>query len=315
MQNINLGVFDTEKTYATHLGKKGTASDYTIYNHKGQESYLCAYEPTGYPEKLSPLLYCASMTDFEVLVPRQPTRELGEMIVLLDSLEKKAYVDYSYMDREGFERLVAGTALAGAAEAPPEGPVARDFFANLVSQSGGNGGLYIPVDSAFAVKSVGTVALGQVYGRGVEVHEELEVFPTGKKCAVRSLQVHDEDVSQAGVGSRVGLALKGLDAGEIERGCVLAPPGSIKCAKKFTLKAKISKFYRDEIKSPDQIFASCCMSYKPIRVLGIERSGQEATISAETVNDAQMAFPPGAKVVLAKPEGKMRIIGSASIEM
>ena len=310
MENINLGVFDIDKQYAAPLGKKGTSTDYTIYNYKGPESYLCAYEPTNYPEKLQPLIYCALMTDYAVLVPHSLTAELGEMIVLLNSLEAETYVDFSFMEKEAFAGLVKGTALENYKEAPSQGPASRDFFATFTPKKP-EGSMYVPIDSAFAVKSVGTVALGQVYGASVKVHEELEVFPTGKKCAVRSLQVHDEDVAEAIPGSRVGLALKGLDAGEIERGNVIAAPGMVECAKSFVLEAKVSRFFKGELKALDIIFLACAMNYTSVRILEIERNGEAAKMKLETVNSQPVAFPKGAKIVLAKPEAKMRIIGAA----
>jgi selenocysteine-specific translation elongation factor len=74
------------------------------------------------------------------------------------------------------------------------------------------------------------VALGVVRRGGLRVHEKLRLYPTTKLVEVRSIQVHDVDVPEATTGQRVGIALKGVEADELERGQQLAPDGTLTVA-------------------------------------------------------------------------------------
>lgn len=311
MENVNLGVFDTAKTYSGHLGKKGSATDYVIYNYKGPESYLCAYEPSSFPDKLAPLFYCASMTDYNVLVPRAPSKELGEMIVVLDLLGKKPYVDASAIGEDVFQSLVKGTKIENYEKAPAEGPDAKEFFAGLKPQRQ-PAGLFIPIDSSFVVKSVGTVALGTVMGAPIAIHEELEILPSGKKFSARSFQVHDQDVKEAGIGSRIGIALKGVGVEEVGRGSVIAPPGTIKCASSFDIEFEKSRFFASELKQGESVAASIGMNYFTVKIKSIEQAGKKQKVSLETVTGEKVALPP-MPVFIARPEAKMRIAGIGMI--
>ncbi|MFA5105444.1 MAG: hypothetical protein WC506_00630 [Candidatus Micrarchaeia archaeon] len=311
MENVNIGIFDTAKTYAGHLGKKGSATDYVIYNYKGPESYLCAYEPSSFPDKLAPLFYCASMTDYNVLVPRAVSKELGEMIVVLDLLGKKPYVDASEIGEDVFLSLVKGTRIEKYEAAPAEGPDAKDFFASLKPQRQGPG-LFIPVDSSFMVKSVGTVALGTVMGSAIAIHEELEILPSGKRFSARSFQVHDQDVKEAGVGSRIGIALKGVEVEDVGRGSVIAPPGSIACAASFDIEFEKSRFFATELKAGETVAASIGMNYFTVRIKSIEAAGAKQKLSLETVTGDKVALPP-MPVFIAKPEARMRIAGIGKV--
>ncbi len=303
MENVNLGVFDTAKTYAGHLGKKGSVTDYAIYNYKAPESYLCAYEPTSFPEKIAPLLYCAAMTDYQVLVPRAPSKELGEMIVALDLLGKKAYVDNSTISAEEFRPFVKGTKIEAYETAPSEGPDAKNFFAGL-RPARENRGLFIPVDSSFVVKSVGTVALGTVMGGTIAIHEELEIFPSGKKFSARSFQVHDQDVKEAGPGARIGIALKGIEVKDVGRGSIIAPAGTVKCASSFEVEFEKSRFYQQEIKEGETLSACIGMHYFSVKIKYID--GKK--IGFVTVTGEKVALPD-MPVFIAKAEAKMRIVG------
>ncbi len=303
MENVNLGVFDTAKTYATHLGKKGSVTDYAIYNYKAPESYLCAYEPTSFPDKIAPLLYCASLADMMVLVPRAPSKDLGEMIVALDLLGKKTYIDNSTISAEEFKPFVKGTRIEKYESAPPEGPDAKNFFAGLKRETE-NIGLFVPIDSSFVVKSVGTVALGTVMGGAIAIHEELEILPSGKKFSARSFQVHDQDVKEASQGSRIGIALKNMEVKDVGRGSVIAPVDTVKCAISFEVEFEKSRFYQQEIKEGETFSACIGMNYFSVKVKYID--GKK--IGFTTVTGEKVALPP-LPVFIAKAEAKMRIAG------
>ena len=81
MKNINIAVLGDDD-FAKELGKKGTATDFTIYNYKGTdmkggELTATFLSPTSYPDKLQSLTHCLAMADAAILVVKKLDKELG----------------------------------------------------------------------------------------------------------------------------------------------------------------------------------------------------------------------------------------------
>ncbi|MGC8674354.1 MAG: translation elongation factor [Thermoprotei archaeon] len=74
---------------------------------------------------------------------------------------------------------------------------------------------FVFLDRIFPVKGVGTVALGFSMTE-VAVHDKLVALPQEKEVEVKSIQVLDEDQEKAGLGVRVGLALRNVSADELQ---------------------------------------------------------------------------------------------------
>ena len=85
----------------------------------------------------------------------------------------------------------------------------------------------IPIDHAFNVKGVGTVILDVIKQGTVKTFDHLKILPSGKDILVKSIQMHDDPVTECKSPARVGLAVKGVDADDISRGDVLCSPGSL----------------------------------------------------------------------------------------
>jgi len=83
-----------------------------------------------------------------------------------------------------------------------------------------SGRVRLPVDRAFALKGIGTVATGTLWSGTLRVGDRIEVQPGGASARVRSLEVHGGPVDEAPAGSRVAAALVGVERDE-------APPGSV----------------------------------------------------------------------------------------
>lgn len=308
MDHLNVALLG-DKDIGKEIAKKGTASDFTLYNVKAEGKVVSFFEPTLYPEKLQPLLYCINAADFVVLVVNGVDRFFGETVVALDLLGKKSGIIAvgEGADEQAVKAFLKGTALQEYEF------VAKD--ANLIREKVGGvkavraaGPTKIPIDHSFAVKSVGAVVLGIVARGSVRKHQELELFPTGKRVVAKSLQVQDEDVEEASCGSRVGVAVKGAEAEELERGFVLAEPGSLRSGKEIRVKVRASKFSGGI--SPGQYFLSLGMQYLLVNVAGSAAAGGvgEAVIKAER----EFVFEAGERALLAKPEAKARV--SAAVE-
>lgn len=94
----------------------------------------------------------------------------------------------------------------------------------------------MPVEDVFDVKGRGTVATGRIERGVVNVGDEVEIVglrETGKTTCT-GVEVFRQLLDQAKAGENAGLLLAGLQPQDIERGQVLAKPGSIKPHKKFT---------------------------------------------------------------------------------
>jgi elongation factor Tu len=88
----------------------------------------------------------------------------------------------------------------------------------------------LPVEDVFSITGRGTVATGRIDRGKVKVGEELQMvgFGTEKKAVVTGVEMFRKLLDEGQAGDNVGLLLRGVEKDEIERGMVLAKPGSIK---------------------------------------------------------------------------------------
>ncbi len=85
----------------------------------------------------------------------------------------------------------------------------------------------LPVDRVFTMKGYGTVVTGTLISGKVRVGEDVTVFPRGLSSKVRNLQSHGASVEEVAAGSRTAMNLAGLEVEQLERGDVVARPGSL----------------------------------------------------------------------------------------
>lgn len=86
----------------------------------------------------------------------------------------------------------------------------------------------LPIDRAFSLSGFGTIITGTLVSGTIRKEDTLEMYPIGKECKIRSIQVHGEDKDICYAGQRVAINLSNVKKREIQRGCVLAPPNSMK---------------------------------------------------------------------------------------
>ncbi|HKI96299.1 MAG TPA: elongation factor Tu [Gemmatimonadales bacterium] len=87
----------------------------------------------------------------------------------------------------------------------------------------------MPVEDVFSITGRGTVATGRVERGKIKVGEELALvgFNASKKTVVTGVEMFRKLLDEGQAGDNVGLLLRGVDKNEIERGMVLAKPGSV----------------------------------------------------------------------------------------
>jgi elongation factor Tu len=93
----------------------------------------------------------------------------------------------------------------------------------------------MPIEDVFSISGRGTVVTGKVERGILKKMEEVEIVgikPT-KKTVVTGLEMFNKELDDVQAGENVGVLLRGIDKKEVERGQVLAKPGSITPHKKF----------------------------------------------------------------------------------
>jgi len=93
----------------------------------------------------------------------------------------------------------------------------------------------MPVEDVFSITGRGTVATGRVERGKVKVQEEVELvgFGANKKTVVTGVEMFRKLLDEGQAGDNIGLLLRGVEKTEIERGMVVAKPGSITPHTKF----------------------------------------------------------------------------------
>ncbi len=93
----------------------------------------------------------------------------------------------------------------------------------------------MPVEDVFSITGRGTVGTGRVERGRVKLGEEVEVVGLGqhKKTVVTGIEMFRKELDEAIAGDNVGLLLRGIEKDELERGMVIAAPGTITPHTKF----------------------------------------------------------------------------------
>jgi elongation factor Tu len=94
----------------------------------------------------------------------------------------------------------------------------------------------MPIEDVFGIKGRGTVVTGRVERGQVKVSEEVEIIGMGediRKTVVTGVEMFRKILDVGMAGDNIGCLLRGIDREEVERGQVLAEPGSIKPHTKF----------------------------------------------------------------------------------
>ncbi|MDQ2866592.1 MAG: elongation factor Tu [Candidatus Eremiobacteraeota bacterium] len=105
----------------------------------------------------------------------------------------------------------------------------------------------MPIEDVFTITGRGTVGTGRVERGQVKVGEEIEIVglqDASRKSVVTGIEMFRKLLDMGIAGDNIGVLLRGIDRNDIERGQVLAKPGSIKPHKKF--KAEVYVLSKEE---------------------------------------------------------------------
>jgi elongation factor Tu len=139
--------------------------------------------------------------------------------------------------------IVKGSALQALESGDPDGEAAKAIWELMAAidsyiptpQRDTEKPFLMPVEDVFSITGRGTVGTGRVERGRVKVGDEVQLVGLGaaKKTVVTGVEMFRKLLDDAQAGDNVGLLLRGIEKEELERGMVLAKPGSITPHTKF----------------------------------------------------------------------------------
>jgi len=102
----------------------------------------------------------------------------------------------------------------------------------------------MPIEDVFSIKGRGTVVTGRIERGKIKLNDEVEIVGLGnetKKTTVTGIEMFHKQHEEAEAGMNVGLLLRGIDKDEVERGQVVAAPGTTTPHKKFEAEVYVLK--------------------------------------------------------------------------
>jgi len=143
---------------------------------------------------------------------------------------------------EDIRTLIETTSIAGAPVVPvsartgaglPELLAALDDIAEEAPSRATNLTLRLPVDRVFTIGGAGTVVTGTMWSGSAVKDDAVELYPSGVTGRVRGLQVHGVPVDKAVAGQRVAMNIAGVERDDIDRGDIVAAPGTLTVTDRF----------------------------------------------------------------------------------
>jgi selenocysteine-specific elongation factor len=104
---------------------------------------------------------------------------------------------------------------------------ALDTVAKEVEERTSQGLFRLPIDRVFSMKGFGTVVTGTLISGTISLGESVEILPENIEAKIRGVQVHNQQVEEAGAGLRTAINLQGVEKDSLERGSVLVRPHTI----------------------------------------------------------------------------------------
>ena len=105
----------------------------------------------------------------------------------------------------------------------------------------------MPIEDVFSITGRGTVATGRVERGTLHMSDDVEIIGVKEetqKSVVTGIEMFRKLLDEAQAGDNIGVLLRGIQRTDIERGQVLAKPGSVTCHRKFT--AQVYVLTKDE---------------------------------------------------------------------
>ena len=305
VSSINFVVLG-KQDIASEFGKKGTESDLTLYDRKESDIIKTWVTPSGFPEKIQPLFQAINLAEYVIFHVDKLDKFTGEQIIALDSLKKeKGILSHTFdVDDSKLDAMIKGTVVEKYTKVDQD-KIKEEM--NTLEPISNDGPSEMVIDHCFDVKGVGTVILGKVTSGKVKQYDNLKLYPAGIDLLIKSIQMHDDPVSESICPARVGLAVKGAKPEEVGRGDVISQEGVVDVKTEIELDFKKNPFYKSEIAENQGCLVNIGLQIKAAKFSSI--SPLKLTFEKPIVcKKDQIA-------VILKPEStSIRILGSGTIK-
>jgi selenocysteine-specific translation elongation factor len=295
--------------FVKKLGKKGQSSDVTTYDKKKDERIMTYVIPSGYPEKIQPLITAVNLAEYSIVNVNKLDRYLGEQIVALDLLHlDKGFLLHSYeVDNEKLKSLLKNTVTSSFKVEQNIESLKESI--NSLSSLKRDGPPIIHIDNIFNVKGVGVVVLGILKQGAIKVHDELILFPQKKSVTIKSIQMHDKNVEESFSPARVGLALTGVSYDEITRGDILSNFNHFTSAdQELIMNFDKVPFYKNDLSENHLYLLSIGTQIKPVKIKKLEND------KLKIISEKLFSFRAKDIAILLNPDSRdIRIVGSGNI--
>ncbi|WP_287585399.1 selenocysteine-specific translation elongation factor [Candidatus Borrarchaeum sp.] len=220
----------------------------------------------GHADLIRSVVAGANIIDAAMLViaaDEGPKPQTGEHILILDSFSiSKALIIINKIDlveksrvnavERSIKALLKGTILenspiVGVSAKTGEGTKSiKEALLELLKKPVREvkGPFKMPIDHAFHIKGAGTVMTGTVHRGTINIGEVAEIMPLEIQGKIKSIQTFGENLQSAVAGDRVGIAIPGVQARVIYRGCYLCSPGSLSSTDTILARLKVNKFFK-----------------------------------------------------------------------
>jgi selenocysteine-specific translation elongation factor len=246
------------------------------------------------------------LAEFVIFFVDKLDKFTGEQIIALDSLEKdKGILSHSFeVDESKLDTMIKGTVIENYVKVDYDKIKEEiDKIEPILNESPSE----MVVDHCFDVKGVGTVILGKVTAGKIKQYDNLKLYPSGSDVLIKSIQMHDDPVSEAVVPARVGLAVKGVKPDEVGRGDVISQEDAVLVSSELELEFTKSPFYKNELSEGQMCLVSIGLQIKAAKFSSIS--------PLRLTFEKPMAYHIGDIAVILKPESTtIRILGSGPIK-
>ena len=290
----------------TEFGKKGTETDLTLYDRKESDVIKTWVVPSGFPDKIQPLFQAINLAEYAILYVDKLDKFTGEQIIALDSLKKeKGILSHTFdVDETKLDMMIKGTVVENYVKVDHDmikeemnkfEPITNEQPSEMV------------IDHCFDVKGVGTVILGKVTNGKIKQYDNLKLYPAGIDVLIKSIQMHDDPVSESTCPARVGLAVKGVKPDNVGRGDVISEEGAVDIKTEIELDFQKSPFYKNDIAENQGCLVNIGLQIKAAKFTSIS--------PLKLTFEKPIVCKTGQIAVILKPESTtIRILGSGAIQ-
>ena len=304
VKSINFVVLGKQEI-ASEFGKKGTESDLTLYDRKESDIIKTWVIPNGFPEKIQPLFQAINLAEYVIFYVDKLDKFTGEQIIALDSLKKeKGILSHTFdVDESKLNMMIKGTVVENYIRV--EQDKIKEEMDNLEPITNDNSSELL-IDHCFDVKGVGTVILGKVTNGIIKQYDNLKLYPAGIDVLIKSIQMHDDPVTESICPARVGLAVKGVKPDEVSRGDVISVEDTVDVKSEIELDFTKNSYFKGDVSENQGCLVNIGLQIKAAKFTSIT--------PLKLKFEKPVVCKSGEIAIVLKPESTtIRILGSGTI--